>query len=205
MFEDILFSSLRTLHSRVAETLGNIEFTNETTSVRHELLEDTTLRIHYGTIIGQIAASHNWEIEDLPLRLQNRVGAIAGLPNDWLIDPVKIACLLRCADAAQIDNQRAPDFLFALLKLRGLSRNHWLAQNKLAQPVHDPDDSHAIIYSSTSPYSDKKSEAWWVAFDLVSVISKELAASSALLRDTQRRKPALGPLGDSLDDMEPRP
>jgi hypothetical protein len=186
LFEDILFSTLRALHGRIADSLASIEFLNETTGSRLQLFEDTSLRIHYGAIIGQIAASHSWEIEDLPLRLQTRVGAISGTPNDWTIDPVKVACLLRCADAAQIDQQRSPDFLFALLKLRGMSRNHWLAQNKMAQPIHDSDDVHAVIYSSTSAYSEKEAEAWWVAFDLVSIINRELRACNTLLRETQR-------------------
>lgn len=186
LFDSILFAALRAVHGRNAESLASIEITNDKTGARFPILEDNELRVHYGPLIGQIAASHNWDIEDLPTQLQSRVGAISGLPSDWIIDPIKIACLLRCADAAQIDQRRAPDFLFALLKLRGLSQSHWLAQNKLTQPIRDPDDSRALIYSSTTSYDENETEAWWVAFDLVTIINKELSSCGTLLRDTHR-------------------
>jgi hypothetical protein len=195
--DDIIFSTLRTLHGNIAESLAYLELENENTNSRLSLFEDGSLRIHYGALVGKIASSHNWEIEDLPLRLQSRVGAVSGMPGDWTIDPVKIACLLRCADAAQIDQQRSPDFLFALLKLRGLSKNHWLAQNKLAQPIRDPDDLHALLYSSTNPYSENQTDAWWVAFDLVTIINKELGTCNALLRSTQRPEFAITRVRDA--------
>jgi hypothetical protein len=166
--------------------LGFLEIENRTTGARWHILEDSALRIHYGALIGQIAASHNWDVEDLFSRFQNRVGAIADLPATWTIDPIKVACLLRCSDAAQIDQERAPDFLFALLKLRGLSKAHWLAQNKLAQPIIDPEDDRALLYSSTSSYTEAEADAWWIAHDLIAIINRELSACNALLRDTKR-------------------
>jgi len=51
---------------------------------------------------------------------------------------VKIACLLRCADAIQIDQRRASAFPFAIHAPQGESLLHWQAQ-QLAQPVVQPD------------------------------------------------------------------
>jgi hypothetical protein len=161
--DEVLFRVLREIHGRVAETLGQLEIENKTTGARWHILEDSAIRTHYGALVGQIAATHNWDVEDLLSRFQNRVGAIADLPANWTIDPIKIACLLRCSDAAQVDQERAPDFLFALLKLRKLSVDHWLAQNKLAQPIIDPDDGRALLYSPTSSYSEAQTDAWWIA------------------------------------------
>jgi hypothetical protein len=186
LLQQIVFSVLRSIHGRVAETLCGLELQNPNTGARMRLLEDDQLRLNYGSLIGQIASSHNWPIEDVPSKLQKRVGAIGGLPADWSIDPVKVAGLLRCADAAQIDQRRAPDFLYALLNLSGLSDIHWRAQNKLAQPVRDPDDQRALLFSSTGPYSEADADAWWVAWDLITVANNELQATASLMRDTNR-------------------
>jgi hypothetical protein len=105
------------------------------------------------------------------------------MPLNWTIRPVVLACLLRCADAAQLDQQRAPDFLYALLQLRGVSERHWRAQNRLATPLVDPDDPSALLFTSTRPLEERDTDAWWIAFDAIQVASRELRAADAVLRD----------------------
>lgn len=184
--EKILFNVLRRLHSRRAEELAFYGTKSKSSGSTIYLLEDNELRNSYGALIGLVAASHHWNLDQVVSSLQKRVGAIAGLPGNWHIDPVKIACLLRCADAAQIDMRRAPDFLFSLLDIRGISADHWRAQNKLAQPIQDPDDETALLFSSTGPYRQAEADAWWVAWDLISIVNNELQASSSLLKNTNR-------------------
>ncbi len=185
LFDDIVFAVLRMLHGRLAEKMAYLQVTNPVTSVSVQLLEDNGLRDKYGELIGLLAASYNWEPEDLT-QLQRHLGATGDLPAGWSIDPMKIGCLLRCADAGHIDQQRAPDFLFALLKLRGISRQHWLAQNRLAQPIQDPDDKQALLYTSLGSYPEENADAWWIAKDLISIVNKELKACDTLLRDNRK-------------------
>src|SRR4051794_26544916 len=105
------------------------------------------------------------------------------MPANWTIRPVVLACLLRCADATQLDQRRAPDFLYALLQLRGVSELHWRAQNRLATPLVDPDDPRALLFTSTKPFRQQDADAWWIAFDRIQVANRELQAADSLLRD----------------------
>ncbi len=177
----VLFDVLRGLHAERARTLASM--TVNAGGKTFHLLPDDQLRIHLGDLIGEIAASHHWDISTLPDRLPPLVGTLAGMPAMWTIRPVLLACLLRCADAVQLDQQRAPDFLYAMLRLRGVSELHWRAQNRLATPVVAPDDPSALIFSSTMPFRADDAEAWWVAHDAIQVANRELQASNSLLRD----------------------
>lgn len=177
----ILFEVLRSLHAERACTLAGLTF--KTGGQTYHLIEDDQLRTHVGEVMGQIAASHHWDITTLSSRLPPIRGALANMPSSWAIRPVLLACLLRCADAAQLDQIRAPDFLYAMLRLRGVSELHWRAQNRLATPVVSSDDSTALIFSSTMPFGPEDSDAWWIAHDAIQVANRELQASNALLRD----------------------
>lgn len=177
----ILFEVLRSLHAERAQTLAGLRV--EVGGNSFHLIEDDQLRTHVGGIIGQIAASHHWDIATLSSSLPSICGALANMPSNWTIRPVLLACLLRCADATQLDQQRAPDFLYAMLRLRGVSELHWRAQNRLATPVVSPDDPSALIFSSTMPFGPADSDAWWIAHDAIQVANRELQTSNALLRD----------------------
>lgn len=177
----ILFDTLRSVHAQRAETLASLEVAIDGDNIR--LLADDSLRRHLGEVIGQIAASHHWDSSALSGRLPERVGALADMPPEWSIRPVLLACLLRCADAVQLDQSRAPDFLFGLLKLRGLSADHWRAQNRLAKPIVDPDDPRALCLTSTMSFPQEAADAWWIAYEAIHVANRELQSADALLRD----------------------
>lgn len=177
----VLFEVLRSLHAERALTLAGLSFKNGEQKVH--LIEDEQLRTHLGEIMGLIAASHHWDVATLGTRLPTIRGALGGMPQDWTVRPVLLACLLRCADATQLDQQRAPDFLYAMLRLRGVSESHWRAQNRLAAPVIAPEDPTALIFSSTIPFGPSDSDAWWIAHDAIQVANRELQLSNALLRD----------------------
>jgi hypothetical protein len=113
------FTAIRLLHARQAEKLGEYEWNDENGANSFFLIEDAELRSRYGALIGKIAASHNWSIDDVKSRLRDQVNAPGGWPSEWRVDPIKIACLLRCADAAHLDDRRAPDFLLALIRRSG--------------------------------------------------------------------------------------
>src|SRR3569832_318563 len=183
------FAAIRLLHARQAEKLGEREWKSENGSGSFFLIEDTDLRARYGALIGKIAASHNWSIDDVQSRLRAQFNAPGGGPTEWRVDPIKIACLLRCADAAHLDDRRAPDFLFALIRRSGISLDHWKAQNCLARADVDQSDptKSSLLFTSTRAFKPGDTKAWWVAYDAVSVLDAEINASNNLLFSRPQR------------------
>jgi hypothetical protein len=183
----VLFEALRALHAERAQTLAG--FAVEVDGRQTHLLQDDQLRTHLGPLIGAIAASHHWDVDTLRKKLPPQQGALTGMPAEWTIRPVLLACLLRCADATQLDQQRAPDFLYGLLQLHGLSELHWRAQNRLAIPHVDPNDTRTLVFTSTMPFAEADADAWWIAYDAIQMANRELQACRSLLGDL--RLPAL--------------
>ena len=178
------FSALRMLHAHQAEKLGEKTWKNPNGEAFH-LINDDTLRTKFGKLIGKIAASHHWSIEKVVRELSSQVNAPSQFPAEWRVDAVKIACLLRCADASHIDDRRAPDFLNALLHRAGVSADHWKAQNWLARidtDQFDPQGKTAVI-TSTRAFQQADVKAWWVAYDAISLIEKEIIASNMALSE----------------------
>ena len=177
----VLLDALRSLHAQRAETIPTMEVAAG--GERFHLLPDAQLRAHLGGLMGLIAASHHWDVSTLASGLPGMTGSLGGMPSLWTVRPVLLACLLRCADAIQLDQERAPDFLYGLLRLRGVSEAHWRAQNRLAIPMVDPDDPRALRFTSTRPFGEEDADAWWIAFDAIQVANRELQACDSLLRD----------------------
>ncbi|WP_428981592.1 HD domain-containing protein [Nonomuraea composti] len=69
------------------------------------------MRSTFGQLIGKIAASHWWDIERVASEFYTvEIGAPVNCPDEWTVDALKLACLLRLADAAHLDARRAPGF-----------------------------------------------------------------------------------------------
>ncbi|MFZ6677098.1 HD domain-containing protein [Undibacterium sp. Tian12W] len=182
------FSALRALHAHQASSLATKGWVHPDTGQSIYLIDDFELRQHIGELTGKIASSHHWDIDLLSSKLGDQYNAPAGLPPEWQVDPVKIACLLRCADAAHINHSRAPDFLYALTRRSGISKLHWQAQNKMMGPSLDNGDpsGETILYTSSNPYPIETADAWWIAFDAISVVDSEIHASNMLLNNRNR-------------------
>lgn len=150
------------------------------------LLMDDLLRKNYGSLIGQIAYSHHWDSDQL-LELSPQVNPISGFPVEWVINPLKLSCILRCADAAAIDSKRAPDYLFRILQLNGVSKDHWMAQNRLAIAV-DVNDPTCLSITSTMDFTEDEFSAWNVIYDAVRVVNQELENSACILSEKDRFK-----------------
>lgn len=146
------------------------------------LLQDGAMRHHFGSLIGRIAASHWWDVDDLRC-LEQRQGSYADHPPGWDIDPLKIACILRLADAAQVDHRRAPTYLHAFRKVTGLSGDHWHFQERLTRPRVVGD---RLEYTATRPFGRDEAEAWWLAYDTILIIDRELRQVDALCADLNR-------------------
>ena len=184
------FLTLRSLHAEQAAKLVELDWVDPETKQSIYLIENNALRKHLGNLIGLIASSHHWNIEDVSQKLPEQVNALTGYPREWRIDPIKIACILRCADAAHFDNERAPDFLHALLKRRGESFHHWSAQNKMSKVDLDQADQsgQTLLFSSTRSFREEEADSWWICYDTICMIDKELKSSNALLES--RRVPS---------------
>ena len=80
-------------------------------------IDDHDLRESYGELIGDIASSHHWDLEMVESRFKIPRPAAPFLGADWVVDSLKVACLLRVADAGHMDGARAPSFLLRVLQI----------------------------------------------------------------------------------------
>lgn len=176
------FAALRELHAVQAGILG-VKAWKTPEGDDLFLIDDSDIRARLGKLIGEIASSHHWSIEDVQARLRNQVNALTSFPRNWRVDPIKIALLLRCADAAHIDERRAPDFVRALANRQGISADHWTAQNWLGRADIDQsvEEGTAILITSLKDFEKKDASAWWLAYDAVNLIDAEIKSSNRLL------------------------
>ncbi|MCD2135887.1 ATP-binding protein [Rhodococcus qingshengii] len=144
------------------------------------LLEDSELRSWYGQLIGRLGRSHWQDIEILPKIFEQSLGAAPKLPPEWTVDPLKIAGILRCADAAQVDARRADPLHTPFRAPQGESLNHWLFQERMLYPQLQAD---RIAYTSSTRFSADQASAWWLAYDTAQMISNELIQVDALFAD----------------------
>lgn len=153
-----------------------------TTSAGNELylISDVHLREAYGPLIGELAASHWWNIDLLAGKFKQPKGSLPWQPADWIIEPLKLACALRLADATQIDSRRAPTFLFTLRQPQGESYHHWRFQEHISRPQLTGD---RVTYTSLRPFGPDAAEAWWLALDYLREVDRELKRVDSLLHD----------------------
>ncbi|MFH9617207.1 ATP-binding protein [Streptomyces pratensis] len=149
------------------------------------LLQDVQLREAYGPLIGDLAASHWWPVDKLADQFRRPKGSLTWQPAEWTIEPLKLACILRLADATQVDSRRAPTFLFSLRKPQGIAREHWRFQEHISRPRLDGD---RITYTSLRPFSPRDATAWWLALDYLRGTDQELKKVDALLHDLGRNR-----------------
>lgn len=174
------FWAVRLLHAQQSTTILDRLFTRVDGSTFY-IIEDSNLRDHLKKLIGEIACSHHWDISDVSLKLSTQENALPPFPRQWRINAQKLACIIRCADAAHLDNGRAPDYLFHILNLNGISYDHWSAQNRLAQIDNDTNKPHQAIITSTIDFCENDFNAWNVAFDAITVLNNEIKSSNRLL------------------------
>lgn len=169
--------ALRTLHAEKAQALATQSWRHPVSGDQVFLLGDVNLRAHYGELIGRIANSHHWAHTRLLAEFSEQLGSIQGCPIDWKVDPMKIALLLRCSDAAHIDHRRAPQMLYVLSQPKDVSETHWRFQNKLAKPhVQDA----AIVYTSTTAFTAEEADAWYLAYDTIQMVDGELRSADEI-------------------------
>lgn len=148
------------------------------------LLEHYELRTFYGDLIGEVASSHHWPAHRVAEKFRDRhVSPPSYLHTDWSVDALKIALLLRTADAAHLDDKRAPWFLFALKNPRGISADHWRFQAKMGQPVRTPQGK--LHFSAGAPFQPTERRAWWLAYDTACMVDRELRDALLIMHDDE--------------------
>jgi hypothetical protein len=172
---------LRRLHAEKAEELAEQAWTASDGSQVY-LVEDSELRRFYGPAIGQIAHSHWWSVHKLEEEFSEDLGALANRTLNR-VDRVKLACLLRVADALHLDSRRAPRFLRTITNPTGVSALHWAFQERLARPHIELD---AVIFTTGQPFGREDAEAWWLAYDTLNSVDRELKDVDLLLQGRGR-------------------
>ncbi|MCW2393252.1 hypothetical protein [Sphingobium sp. B11D3A] len=179
--QTVLFATLRKLHAEQAERLISFTFKRPNREEAIPLLQDVGLHDALGAAIGRIAHSHHWNSNDLTSKLVTHAGTIPGFPPEWTLNELKVACLLRCADAAHIDALRAPTMLFAISDVAGVSAEHWTFQNKLNSVTRAKDK---LVFYAGQPFRVDEASSWWLAYDTMQMVDGELKSSNAILEES---------------------
>ena len=162
--------TLRETHAKHAESLA-IETWRSGDGEAYQLIENDELRRFLGPYVGRIAYSHWWSFDRVRSELNERIGGVPSLPPMWDIDLLKIAALMRAADAAHIDGRRAPGFLKAIRRVSGYSELHWRFQEKILRPVIEGD---RLKYNAAGSFDAADADSWWLAYDTIGMIDREL-------------------------------
>lgn len=182
---EVIGELLRLRHAKQAEKLARISWSGRDGETYH-LIEDVELRRAFGATIGQIGYSHWWSPDDLRQGFGGKhlltPPAIMNFPADWTVDRLKIACLLRTADAIHLDSRRAPGFLRALRKPEGYADRHWIFQQNIHAPMISGD---RILFTSGHPFNVEEAAAWWVGYELLQNADRELRQVDALVQDLE--------------------
>ncbi|WP_226366624.1 ATP-binding protein [Pseudonocardia sp. ICBG162] len=170
---------LRENHARKAEVLAKEGFETSSGQIIY-ILSDAELRTRLGDLIGKLAHSHYWPVDDLPSQFDQRPLSLPGFPRDWVVDRLKLACILRLTDAAQLDIRRAPIFSRIVRQVRGLSALHWEFQERLERPTRV---GTRLSYACLRPFQRDTSQAWWLAYDYLREVDGEFRRADSLLHD----------------------
>lgn len=175
---------LRRRHAKQAELLVARSFATSYDDNLY-LIEKTDLRHAWGGLIGKIAHSHWFGVNELAGEFGQVKGSPSGYPASWEVDPLKIACALRLTDACHVDADRAPTYLSAVRPVEGVSAQHWYFQERLNQPRVEHD---RIVYTSNVAFDSDHSQEWWLAFETARMINDELRQVDALCQDLGRQR-----------------
>lgn len=194
------FTAIRAIHAREAKEIIGRTFSSDDIPSFH-IVKKASYRQSLGEIIGKIAASHHWSIDEVESKLDIQITPsveVSG-PGDWDINEQKLACILRCADAGHIDDGRAPYYIFRSLNLNGVSLEHWKSQSRLGVVRPYIKDTSKLLITSTSSFKKEDFAAWNVAYEAVKLFDEEIKKSNNLLKSIDGKLvfPRTGVMGSS--------
>lgn len=188
---------LRLLHADKAREIPQQRWTDRQ---GHDVrfMEDDELRERFGPLIGELASSHWWPTSKLRDAFDKIIGAPTWCPPEWIVDPLRLACLLRAADVAHVDDRRAPAFLHILRRPSGVADHHWSFQRRMQRATRRGEQ---LVFGSTVSFTAAEAPAWWVAVEALRAIDGELRAIDALLQATSRPRLAARRVA-AVDDLQ---
>ncbi|MGR4850424.1 HD domain-containing protein [Streptomyces sp. LARHCF252] len=173
---------LRSLHAEIATQLPLSSW--QSLSGDHVyMISDPEIRTAYGRLVGSIAASHHWGIDEVVTKFSAPIGAPGFAPVAWSVDALRVACLLRVADATHLDSSRAPDLLAAVRNLPLGSVDHWLFQSRLQRPYIR---NGRLVFTAPDGFSREEMESWWLAYETLKCVDSELKGADAVLAEKGR-------------------
>lgn len=134
------------------------------------LIADCDDRSAWAQSIGDVSASHHWDLKDLNARLGRR--GITPTSAGGQADLGFLGAALRLIDYAHINRERASHLDRALRsEISADSLLHWLAQSDINGPLRQ---NGWLVYSSSQPISNI--DAWWLFYELASGLDSEIRA-----------------------------
>ena len=175
--------TLRANHPHNAKGLPLLSFNNGKGEIF--VIENADLRNGFGETIGKLAYSHGVSVDELGSIFPSKeLGALSELVPNWTVDTIKLAGILRIADAIHICSDRTPSILMASKKLSKISERHWTFQSKLCTPIAE---HGRLKYTSKSSFAANERESWWLCYDVLKMINEELLAVDALFGNNNIR------------------
>jgi hypothetical protein len=173
--------AIRSLHANAAAELA----TSLVPGTGIHLFESSSIREAWGETAGRVAASHHWNLDTLDRELGAQ--GIVPLPGGRKADLGYVASVLRLADYAHINRDRAPKVDRALRPaMEPENLTHWLAQEQVDGPYRDGAD---LVYRAAAPVRDV--DAWWLYYEMLRGLDAEIRA---VRRYLDRRAASLGRL-----------
>ena len=177
---------LREHHAENAAKLPFLEWENRGNNYR--LIENPEVRESVGELVGRIAESHWWDLTRVRREFQDHVGLPSFINGESEFRPMLLAILLRTADVIQVDDRRAPSFLYAIRKPNGLSNEHWSFQNLLNLPK--PIDRR-LRFTAKRPFNVNERNAWWLCFDTLRYADRELGNANQVVNEVYGKELAV--------------
>ncbi len=173
--------AVRSLHADAASELAR----GRVPGTEIYLFESASIREAWGETAGRVAASHHWNLDTLDREIGEQ-GSVP-LPGGRNADIAYVASILRLADYAHINRDRAPKVARAFRPpMESESLTHWLAQEQIDGPFRDGAD---LVYRAATPVCDV--DAWWLYYEMLRGLDAEIRA---VRRYLDRRSGSLGRL-----------
>ena len=146
---------------------------------RADFIDDAGLRESFARLIAKLASCHGWPMPRFRDEFETKLGPPNWCPPSWTLDPLRVACLLRAAQVAHVDDRRAPSWA------------------RMQQPVRE---GELLGFSAAAPFTSDEAPSWWIAVDALRAIDAELRTLDTLLQVTQRERLAARRVA-AVDDL----
>jgi len=157
-------SAARCLHANLALELA----VDPIPGLGQYLIDSDDYRDKWGRLIGEVAASHAWSLQQVEERLGRR--GLVPTADSGSVDLAFVACALRICDCAHINRDRALRFDRELRpEVSQESSLHWDAQANVTGPIRD---GSQLVYGCTAPIASV--DAWWLFYDLATGLDIEI-------------------------------